>query len=238
MKYLVIDERMRQVEKEKLISLGYELIPVTKCNIVYEEISSHVDIFLCKIGEKVIVEKSQFENIKTRLSKELHTIKQGVELVGSSYPEDIKYNVCIIGKKAFHNFKYTDQAIKQELINKKYELINVKQGYTNCSIAVIDQNSAITSDKGLYKVFVNNNIDTLFLDYTPNIKLHSNGKYSNKNGFIGGAMSRVGNNIVVFGDLNKIDKEEKVRNFIKNKNLNLIEFEGLDVIDYGGVIEW
>lgn len=236
MKCLLIDERMRKVEKEKLKNLGYELIQVRKSNIVYEEISSHVDIFVCKVGDKVIIEKSQFDNIKTILPEGLTTIKQGEEAVGASYPEDIKYNVCIIGKKAFHNFKYTDPAIKQELINQNYELINVKQGYTNCSIAVIDQNSAITSDKGLYKELVRNNIDTLFLDYTPDIKLHLNGKYSNKNGFIGGAMSRLGDNIVVFGDLNKIDKNEQLSNFIRKKNLNLIDFEGLDVVDYGGTV--
>ena len=116
-------------------------------------------------------------------------------------------------------------------------MINVKQGYTNCSIAVIDEHSAITSDKGLYKALISKKIDTLFLDYIPNIKLYSNGEYSNKNGFIGGAISRIGGNIVVFGDLGKIDREHKIRDFIKRRNLNIIDFEDLDVIDYGGIME-
>ena len=61
--------------------------------------------------------------------------------------------------------------------------------------------------------------------------------YSNKNGFIGGVISRIGNNIVVFGDLEKIDYNNTIKEFIISKNLNLIDFKGMDVIDYGGIVE-
>ena len=40
----------------------------------------------------------------------------------------------------------------------------------------------------------------------------------------------------MFGDLNKIDSDGRIREFITSKNLDIIEFEGLDVIDYGGII--
>ena len=56
-------------------------------------------------------------------------------------------------------------------------------------------------------------------------------------GFIGGAISKIGDNIVIFGDLNKIDLKNKIRSFIISKNLNLIDFKDLDVIDYGGILE-
>ena len=57
------------------------------------------------------------------------------------------------------------------------------------------------------------------------------------NGFIGGAIGKAHNNVIVFGDLNKIDKENQIRNFIKIRNLKLIDFKDLDVIDYGGILE-
>ena len=77
----------------------------------------------------------------------------------------------------------------------------------------------------------------LCLDYEPNIKLLNKNGYSNRNGFIGGAISRIGNNIVIFGELSKIDPNNIIRDFITKRKLNIIEFKGLDVIDYGGVIE-
>lgn len=233
--YLVIDERMRKIEKQKLQELGYNLIEITENKNVYEEISSHVDIFIAKIGNKLIVEPSIYHSIKQKVAKN-YNIEQGQKSVEKKYPYDIKYNVCTIGKKALHNFEYTDVKIKEELAIQGYELINTTQGYTNCSIAVIDDNSAIVTDKGLYKILQKHNIDVLYIEYQPDIKLLTSNGYSKKNGFIGGAISRVADNIIIFGDLNKIDKDKKIRKFILSKKLNIIDFKELDVIDYGGIV--
>ena len=232
---VIIDERMRQIEKEKLKILGYELIEIKKNENIYTEISSHVDIFTCKIGEELIVEPSNYNYIKTQAIDSENVI-QGNENIGTKYPLDIKYNVCIIGNKAIHNFAYTDLKIKEQLEIQKYEIINTTQGYTNCSIAVIDDNSAIVTDKGLYKILQKHNIDVLYLEYEPDIKLLKSDKYSDKKGFIGGAISRIDDQIIVFGDLYQIDSNDKIRKFIENKGLKVIEFKGLDVIDYGGIV--
>lgn len=238
MKYLLIDERMRDVEKQTLKNLGYELIEIKKSTNVYPEISSHVDIFACKIKDKVIVEKSAYKMLKNKLNNDENILISGKTMISYDYPNDIKYNVCIVGNKAIHNFKHTDSKITQELEKNNFEIINVKQGYSNCSIAVIDEKSIILSDRGLYNNLKNSGLDILFLDYIPDIKLFDeNGEYSQKNGFIGGAISRIGDNIVVFGDLDKIDYYCNIRKFIESKNLKIIDFEGLDVVDYGGIIE-
>ena len=231
---LIIDERMRQIEKEKLKELGYKLIEIKQSNHVYEEISSHVDIFTCKIGNKLIVEPTQYDNIKQNI-KDDSIVAQGKELVQAKYPFDIKYNVCILGKMALHNFVYTDSKIKEELQEQGYELVNTTQGYTNCSIVVIDENSAIVTDKGLYKILQKHNIDVLYLQYEPDIKLLNKKGYSKRKGFIGGVISRIDNKIFISGDLNKIDQNEQIRKFIEKRNLEIIEFKGLDVIDYGGI---
>ena len=237
MRYLIIDERMRGIEKEKLKSLGYELIEINKNENLYSEISSHVDIFACKIKDKIIVENGLYKTLKSKL-KNADFIINGTSNVYGGYPDDIKYNVCIVGNKAIHNFKYTDIKLKKEIKENNLELIDVKQGYSNCSIAVIDDNSIILSDKGLNKTLENKGLDILFLDYTPDIKLLTeNNKYSKKNGFVGGAISKIQNNIIVFGDLSKIDINNKIKNFILSKNLKIVDFKGLDVIDYGGIIE-
>ena len=232
---LIIDERMRIAEKEKLKELGYNLIEIKQSKNVYTEISSHVDIFTCKIGKKLIVEPSQYKYIKSQLTAEANIV-QGNEVVENRYPFDIKYNVCVIGKKALHNFEYTDSKIKEELQVQGYECINTTQGYTNCSIAVIDENSAIVTDKGLYKILQKHNVDVLYLEHKPDIKLLNDKCYSDRNGFIGGAISRIDNMVIISGDLNKIDKDEQIREFIEKRNLELIDFKGLDVIDYGGIV--
>lgn len=234
MKRLIVDCRMRKIEKDKLKELGFELIEIKPSKNVYEEISSHVDIFTCKIGNTIIIEPSQYAQIIDKIENK--NIKKGREKVSSKYPEDIKYNVCIIGKKAIHNFKFTDLSVKEELEAHNYELIPTTQGYTNCSIAVIDDNSAVVTDKGLYKILQKHNIDVIFIK-EPDIKLLTRKGFSDKKGFIGGAITRIEDNIIVTGDLRKIDIEGKIREFIERKNLKIIDFNDLDVIDYGGILE-
>ena len=232
-KRVIIDNRMRKLEKEQLTKLGYELIEINTSTKVYSEISSHVDIFVCKVANEIIIEPTQYQNIMLYAKNSI----KGQDEIQEKYPDDIKYNVCTIGKKAIHNFQYTDERLKQELINNNYELINTTQGYTNCSIAVIDENSAIVSDKGLYKILKFHDIDTLLVENNLDIKLLNGENYSSKKGFIGGCITRLGDSIIVFGDLNKIDINGRIRDFITSKKIKIIEFKDLDIIDYGGLIE-
>ncbi len=238
MDYIIIDSRMRNKEKNMLKYLGYRLVPLKKSINVYPEISSHTDIFAVKIGHTLVCEKNTYEDMEFMLKDSEFDIISGKDEVGMEYPEDVKYNVCMVGRYAIHNFKYTDKRVLKLLTDLNYELIDVEQGYTNCSIAVVDDSSVITTDKKIAEKLIANNFSVLYLDYIPDIKLLDEyGNYSNMNGFIGGAMGKVDNNIIVFGDLCKIDRENKIREFIESRNLKLIEFEDLDVIDYGGLIE-
>lgn len=230
MNKLFIDNRMRDIEKEKLKSLGYELIEVPTNKNLYTEISSHVDIHVCKINNKIVLENS-FYNF---LNSEEYV--RGNSSVYNRYPEDIKYNVCVLENIAIHDFKHTDPKVLELLQAESYELVNVNQGYTKCSIAVIDKNSIILNDKGIYNKLKKYNLNILFLDYKPNIKLLSENGYSEKNGFIGGSISRINDYVFISGDLKTIDKENKIREFIESRNLKIIDFDGLDIIDYGGIV--
>ena len=237
-KKIIIDIKMRKAEKNYLTSLGYELIEIPSCYTVYEEISSHTDIFISKMGNNIVVEPSIYSFILSKLKNldEFNIIKGDIA-IKYNYPFDIPYNVCIIGNYAIHNLKYTSKKILDILKNENYNLINVNQGYSNCSIVVIDDNSIIINDKGLYEVLSKYDFEIIFIEEDLDIKLlKNNGEYSSKKGFIGGCIARIENNVIVFGDLLKIDKENKIRNFIQRKGLEIIEFKNLDVIDYGGFV--
>ena len=235
-KYIIIDNRMRKIEKDYLKSLGYKIIELPKNDSVYEEISSHIDIFVFKIDNTIIAEPSIYDLLnKKNISKNISVIK-GETIVGSKYPLDIPYNVCIIGNYAIHNFKYTSKNVIEFLVNNSYNFIDVKQGYSNCSITVIDDNSIIINDKGLYNTLSNYDFNILYIEDELDIKLLCNNKYSKKRGFIGGCITRVDNKIIVFGDLSKIDEHGKIRKFIQSRKLQIIDFKNFDVIDYGGVV--
>ena len=240
-KYAVVDFRMRKIEKEYIKSLGYEIIENGFNLNTYDEIASHVDIYYLKAGEMV------FSSPEKKGLVPFNTVVCTTP-IGSKYPEDVPYNVCVVGKNAIHNFKYTDNIVKFYLERHGYNLINVEQGYSNCSTAVLDENSCITSDIGIAKALMDAGIDTLFVT-EPDIKLkrrtnkifedESRMSFENSDmqGFIGGAMTRLGDAVIVFGDIENLVNGSKIRKFIEKKGLKLHYFEGLDVVDYGGVLE-
>lgn len=229
---IIIDSRMRKIEKEYLSQYG-DLIELPYQSSVYEEISSHPDIFFCKINNQIF----QAPNLKleNKLETKLKT-KQGSNSVGAQYPEDIKYNICQIGKRVIHNFKYTDPAVAEYIDSTGLQKINIKQGYSKCSISVTSENSCITSDEGIYETLKRENMDVLLLDNT-NIRLvDKNGLQTKMNGFIGGATAVIEDKFIIFGDSNKILDKASLIEHLNNHNLKLVDFKNLEIIDYGSII--
>ena len=225
---IIIDSRMRNEEKEYLKKYG-ELIEIECQDCVYDEISAHPDIFFCKINDQIF----QAPNLK--LEKQLKTQK-GSSSVGKQYPDDVKYNICQIGKKIIHNFKYTDSLVNDYINSIGLEKINIKQGYTKCSIAVTSENSCITSDEGIYKTLQKENIDVLLLRDEIIHLQDKNKNINNMNGFIGGSSCIIDNKFILFGDSDKLNSKSKLVDFLNKQKLELIDFKNLEIIDYGGVI--
>lgn len=236
MKQVIIDHRMRDIEKNKLKALGYELIEIPTGTTVYPEISSHVDIFCAQIGTEIILEKSIYPVLKNKLKP--IPCYEGESVVKQPYPYDIPYNVCLVGAYAIHSFSYTDKTVLQQIERSGMKQIEIKQGYSNCSIAVIDENSVIVTDRSIANKLSKYGIAVLLVENTGHIRLPlTKDSYSTMHGFIGGCISRLGNSIFISGELEKIDPHHDIRDFILQRGIPVIEFPGLDVVDYGGIIE-
>ena len=228
---LIIDSKLREFEKEKLKELGFDLFEIPQNPDLYYEISSHPDIHFCKIQNTLFSSK----NINLNNSIKGNTFPNG------KYPKDIPYNLCNIGNYVVHNFKYTDSKLLDYIEKNNLEKIQINQGYSKCSIAVIDEKSAIVTNEKIAKELEKYNIKVLLLPYSvqKNIKLYKNEnkEYSEMFGFIGGIISRIDDYIFVSGDLKNIDKDNKIQDFILERNLKIIDFPNKDLIDYGGIIQ-
>ncbi len=238
-KYIVIDKRMRDFEKSYFVNNGFKILEIPENKNTYLEISSHVDIFCTKADDIIIFEKDAYDYFSSKFDfKKSDSIICGGSKVDTNYPYDVPYNICFIGNNAIHNFKYTDKKILDIIKEKGLNMININQGYSKCSIAVVDDNSCIVTDKSIYGILENNDIDVLLLENKPDIKLLNDNKYSDMSGFIGGAIARVKDSVVVFGDIKYTNNENEIRKFVENRNLKLVDFKEKDLIDYGGIIEF
>lgn len=230
---LIVDERIRNKELDVLKQFG-EVILIKRQSIVYEQISAHPDIFISTINDKLICAPIIYDYLK---ENNISSIK-GEKDPRQKYPGDVLYNVCQIGKYVIGNLNYCDKVVLDEINKENLIMINVKQGYSNCSICKVYDNACITSDEGIYNELIKNNIDSLLIKQNTIKLLDDKGNYSNMNGFIGGACSVIDDKFIIFGDISLLGggEAERVKIFIKKYNLKLIDFPGEEIIDYGGIV--
>lgn len=209
--YLSIDAN--QNLREYLQIIGREVIQFRTEGITDSRISNHPDIFMCKM-----------------VPDHGDIIFAGDDLPGEKYPDDIKFNAACTGKYFIHNLKFTSKKLLKYAIENDLILVNVKQGYAKCSTVVIDEESIITYDKGIYDSATKHGINALLIS-DGGVDLPGYNK-----GFIGGASGRVGDEIIFNGDISKHPDYIRIEKFIKSRNLKCKFFSGYNLCDIGSII--
>lgn len=228
----LVDKRITCDMELELKIRNIQIIKTIECKECYEAIKYHPDITICNLGKGIIVAAPNvYKYYYDTLNKLGFNIIKGDSYIQNKYPYNINYNVAIFGKYAMHNFKYTDKKILEYIDSKKLTKINVNQGYTKCSICIVDENSIITSDEGIYKAISEYDIDCLLIS-KGNI-----GLVGLNYGFIGGCIGLINKNkIAFFGDITTHPDYEIIYRFIKFKNKEIISLSKEKLLDLGSLI--
>ena len=231
MNMICLSENANILLKKSLRRKGYQLIEIKKNDAVYDAVSSHVDIYLCKLRDEFVIAKEQFPLILNDLQRSQVRYTEGTSDLGYEYPENIKYNAAQLGKYLIHNIKYTDPQILKRAEELGLQLLHVKQGYTKCNLVIVDDHSVITSDTGLADSLKNHDIEVLLVRQG-HVQL-SGFAY----GFLGGASGRVDSEIVFNGNLSTHPDYERIKKFINSKGLQVTCFEDYPLEDIGSIIQ-
>ena len=153
-------------------------------------------------------------------------ITRGAVGIKPKYPNDIVYNITLLGGFAFMN-----TATEQEKIVKGGKIINVRQGYTKCSICIVNENAIITADTGIYRAARENNIDALLIS-PGNIDLHGMNY-----GFIGGAAGLIApDTLSVNGDIAAHPDGERITRFCSDRGVKIIALKSGKIRDIGSIL--
>ncbi len=143
-----------------------------------------------------------------------------------TYPFDIAYNAARLGKYVIANTRYTEPKILEYYKKRGFRIVNTKQGYAKCSLAVMSANAAITGDDGLYKLL--QRLDGIKCLKTDQSRVILEGY---PNGFIGGASGLVGDTAVFFGN-----PGTAVKSFLNDLNIEYYCASNGALTDYGSLI--
>lgn len=229
--FCFVDYRITLEEEENLSNLGYKIIKIPQNTSLYPAIDGHVDIQLCiinKFDKKVLITKDICNDFKDLLKSNNIDYVESSTTLSSTYPNNISLNAFISDNYIVHNLKYTDPVLIDSLKNKK--TINVKQGYTKCSILPITEKAIITNDPGISKILSQYDFDILLLPYG-DITLPGFDY-----GFIGGVGGMISEDtIAFFGDLNSYKYGDKVLSFLNKYNITPIYLKKGKLCDRGSL---
>jgi len=215
MKKIYLAKNANRILQDYLTAKGYELERISSEGIVDPAISHHPDIFLCKMGVK--------ENAPVFCAEKGH--------LGREYPDDIPFNAACTGKYFIHNLHHTNPRLLQAAKDMGMELIHVRQGYTKCSICVVDEQSIITYDEGIVRACAQYP-ELSVLKISPGfIRLDG---YDT--GFIGGTSGRIADEVIFNGNLSAHPDFTRIRRFIEERGLTCTWFPEYPLTDIGSIL--
>lgn len=211
-----------------LQSRNIEMIGVAPNFNIDKATSTHADMLAIHLGENlVLLDAGQKALAKALTDMGADIIFTDIPITGI-YPNDIRLNFAIIGKRIFGNKNYCDSKILHQL--NEYKICNCKQGYCKCSCLIINQNALITDDKSIYNVATANCVDCLLIS-KGDIALPGHDY-----GFIGGASGKISKDeILFFGDITKHRDYKKIADFIAKHGCKIISLD-FPLTDFGGMI--
>jgi len=161
-KTVLIDGRIPRDIENNLRHFCIDIVKLPFCNEVYEAIACHPDILMHPVNSNTVVAAPNvFDFFNTRFSNTAINIVKGSTVLTRNYPSNIAYNIGRVGKYVIHNLNYTDRVTLKLLEKDELSFIHVKQGYSKCSIGIVNENSIITSDRGIAKALEKIGIDVL-----------------------------------------------------------------------------
>ena len=212
MSYIYISHNADSRLKVWIASQGHQILEIKDQPSVYPAISSHADIFICRLGYS----SSAPLFAKTPLGKE--------------YPLCAALCAAANDKYFIHNLKIADPDLLAAASDAGLKSIHTNQGFTRCNLLPVGD-GFITSDMGIYKVLKQNGIDSLLIE-EGHITLHGH-----QFGFIGGCAGVIGNTAVFNGDLSSHPNYAEITRYIAAKGLNIHFFPQYPLEDIGSIIE-
>jgi len=199
---------------------------------VYSSILSHPDIYFFQADNNTLIHAP---GVPESLIQELS--KNGVDLIlgeispRGTYPRTAGYNAVRVGDIVFHNLCCTDPVILEKAREAGLRAVHVAQGYTRCSVLIVNDRAIVTPDRGIARAAEKEGLDVLIVE-PGHVFLPGEGY-----GFLGGSGGKIpGGPVMLLGDLSCHPEASRIKNFLNRQGTGLIEVKGKRLYDAGSLM--
>lgn len=214
---------------KKLNSMGIKTFKIAPDLRLPDPVNSHADLQLLHIGGNILFTTT--EHLCTGESELKFHFKKISATPGNKYPEDVRLNCAIIGNKIICNKKTVAPEVLEFAEKSDLTVIHVNQGYSRCSICVVNENSIITDDKSIFTA-AQNFFDDAQLITKNSIRLDGYGY-----GFIGGCCGKIDKDKIAFnGAIESHSDYKLITDFLRRNKVECIELHNDRLTDIGGIL--
>lgn len=214
---------------KELYRLGINTYIINNNPLLPVPVGSHADLQILHFGKDIIFCQNEHLCIGESEQKFNHIIIK--ESAGNKYPEDVRLNCAIVSNHIICNEKTISKQILEHAYKNGYRIINVNQGYTKCSICIVNENAIITDDESIFAAAGNFLNDALFIS-KGSIRLKG---YNY--GFIGGCCGKISDNKIAFnGEMSSHKDCNKIIDFLNKHNIEIVELKKGLLDDIGGIL--
>ena len=214
-----------------LNNIGIETLLVKASDKLESEISSHADLQFSYVSYKrALISPNQTLLIK-RLKESGCRVEEAEFEPFSPYPNDILLNHVFLNDCFIAKLNSTSEKALNFAVNNNYKPINTKQGYSKCSICIINEKAIITEDTGITCLLKKSQTDVLTIE--PGFITLSNDHY----GFLGGASGKISKNEIFFnGNIEEHPSYKDIKTFLELHNVKPVYDKSYKLTDIGSIL--
>jgi len=206
----------------------YDIEPlfVSTCSDVISQVRNHSDMLFSYLGNGLYMTEKFQTTLNSALNSLGFTSKNNSVSLSQNYPDDVILNTCIINGKILGS-----AAVADKWSSDYGEFIPVKQGYTKCSVCIVDEHSLITDDISIFDACKMLDIDALLVR-KGSVKLNGFDY-----GFIGGCCGKISHDtLAFFGDIRSHCDYDKISSFLAYRSVDALSLCSGSLIDVGSII--
>ena len=149
---VIIGEKYCKILQNGIKSLGINALFMPDNPYVDPRLSGHADLSVLHLGGNRLLLAPYLK--RSSFSQQLEDRGFDIRFAdieqSALYPNDAQMNVCILGNKVIYNPQTgSDAIVKYLTIGNGAIQVSSRQGYSRCSVCVVNDNAIITADEGI-----------------------------------------------------------------------------------------
>lgn len=231
---VIIGEKYCRALQNGVKKIGINVLPMPDNPYVDVRLSGHADLSVLHLGGNRLLLAPYLK--RSSFSQQLEDRGFDIRFAdieqSALYPNDAQMNVCILGNKVIYNPQTgSDAIVKYLTIGNGAIQVSSRQGYSRCSVCVVNDNAIITADEGICRSAEAHGVDVLKI--RPGYIDLPGFDY----GFIGGASFKLSDTKLAFtGGLDKHPDAERIIEFASLHNIDIVYITDKPAFDIGGAI--